>query len=132
MVTELIKGGTCALARPPHSNRTADRIRECIHDTEGGLDLARLAKEVGLSPFQVVRAFKRRFGVPPHVYQLTVRIARARRLLLQGVATADVAAECGFVDQSHLSRHFKQHVGVTPVAYAKASAAARHVTTYAP
>jgi AraC-like DNA-binding protein len=51
---------------------------------------------------------------------LRVRIGLAQRALRAGLPSADVAANHGFVDQSHFSRHFKQLVGVTPVAYARA------------
>jgi len=83
-------------------------------------DLDALCAESGLSRFQALRAFKRRYGLPPHAYQLCVRIGFAQRALLSGVSAATVAAEYGFTDQSHFSRHFKRIVGVTPAAYASA------------
>jgi AraC-like DNA-binding protein len=42
-------------------------------------------------------------------------------MLNAGAAPADVAVRCGFVDQSHLNRHFKRHLGVTPMQYANAN-----------
>ena len=89
------------------------------------LDLHALATKVGLSRFQVLRAFRKRYGLPPHAYQLCVRVARARDLLRAGQAPAEVAAECGFADQSHLGRHFKHMLGVTPAQYARARKAGR-------
>ena len=104
------------------STRAAERIRECLHADHGGkTDLATLAEETGLSRFQVLREFKRRYGLPPHAYQLCVRVAHARALLQRDVSLVDVAAECGFADQSHLTRHFRRLVGVTPLRYARAS-----------
>jgi len=44
-------------------------------------------------------------------------IELARRLLLAGQRPAEVAAAVGFYDQSHLSRHFKRHLGVSPARY---------------
>jgi AraC-like DNA-binding protein len=85
-------------------------------------DAAALAAvESHLSRFQMLRHFKHKYGLPPHAYQLRVRIGLAQRALRAGSPAADVAAEQGFVDQSHFSRHFKQLVGVTPVAYARAA-----------
>ena len=102
------------------SSRAAERIRECLHEDHGGKgDLATLAQQTGLSRFQVLREFKRRYGLPPYAYQLCVRIAHARALLQRDVSPAEVAATCGFADQSHLTRHFRRMVGITPLRYAR-------------
>jgi AraC-like DNA-binding protein len=77
-------------------------------------DLARLA---GLSPFHLSRVFAREVGLPPHTYLTGVRVDHAKRLLLAGHPAAVAARETGFVDQSHLTRHFKRIVGVTPGQY---------------
>jgi AraC-like DNA-binding protein len=74
--------------------------------------------ERGVTRLQALRAFKRSYGLPPHAYALCVRVGLAQRALRAGTRAAHVAAELGFVDQSHLSRHFKRIVGVTPAAYA--------------
>jgi len=109
------------------STRAAERIRECLHADHGGKsNLATLAQEAGLSQFQVLREFKRRYGLPPHAYQLCVRIAHARRLLQHDVSPAEVAAACGFADQSHLTRHFRRMVGITPLRYARAGGRVPH------
>lgn len=79
--------------------------------------LAELAKECGLSPFQLVRAFRAAFGAPPHAYLMQVRVRHARTMLSRGDAISNVAFACGFVDQSHLTRVFKRHFGLTPGAY---------------
>jgi AraC-like DNA-binding protein len=60
-------------------------------------------------------------GLPPHAFQLDLRIARARALLAAGDPPAAVAAACGFYDQAHLTRVFKQAVGVPPGRYARTS-----------
>src|SRR4051812_46696018 len=120
LVDEAIAGRQAA--PPAQADRSAAaRIRECLHfDAGWPMDLERLAQSTSLSRFQVLRVFKQRYGLPPHAYQLRVRIGRAQRALLAGLAPADVAADQGFVDQSHFSRHFKQLVGVTPATYARA------------
>lgn len=89
-------------------------------------DLERVA---GLSRFYLVRRFRSEIGLPPHAYQLALRIDRARSLIGDGVALHDVASRCGFTDQSHLTRHFRRAVGVTPGAYARALGVGRAVTT---
>jgi AraC-like DNA-binding protein len=79
--------------------------------------LAELADMTGLSQFALLRAFRAATGLPPHAYLNQLRARQARLLLDEGVLAADVAAEVGFADQAHLTRHFKRVVGVPPAAY---------------
>jgi AraC-like DNA-binding protein len=72
---------------------------------------------VQLSPFHLLRVFRAAVGLPPHAYQIQLRVARAKELLRAGMPIAAVAVEVGFVDQSHLTRHFKRLVGVPPGRY---------------
>ena len=44
-------------------------------------------------------------------------MARAQRLLATGASLAEAAAGTGFADQSHFTRHFKAHLGLTPGRY---------------
>lgn len=77
-------------------------------------DLAALA---GLSSYHFARRFKAETGMAPHAYVVARRIARAERLLRDGrVPLKLVAAECGFTDQSHLTRVFRRVRGLTPAA----------------
>ncbi len=82
--------------------------------------LAELARVTGLGPFTLLRAFRAETGLPPHAYLNQVRVRLARRLLDRGVPPAAAAAEAGFADQAHLTRHFKRVVGVPPGAYQRA------------
>lgn len=84
------------------------------------VSLTELAHRTGISPFHLSRVFRRDVGLPPHAYQTQARVRRARTLLREGVPIARVAAEAGFYDQAHLTRHFKRIVGVTPGRYAAA------------
>ena len=86
-----------------------------------------LAKAVGLTRFQALRAFKRRYGIPPHGYQLTVRTGLAVPLLIRGASVTQVAHELGFTDQSHFTRHFKRLWRMTPGSYARGP----HVISFA-
>lgn len=120
MVHGLIAGMPERVARfegPPI--RGTARMRECLHEEGFDIDLETLASKVGLSRFQALRAFKHRYGLPPHAYQMAVRLGLARRLLSEGSAPVDVALRCGFADQSHFNRHFKRTYGVTPLHYAR-------------
>lgn len=76
-----------------------------------------LAVAAGMSPFALLRAFRGETGLPPHAYLNQLRVRHARRLLDDGLAPALVAAEAGFADQAHLTRHFKRVMGVPPGSY---------------
>ncbi len=76
--------------------------------------LGELARIAGLSPYRLARAFSACLGMPPHAYHLHLRVRRAQRLLRAGRPVASVALDCGFADQSHLTRAFKRQIGLTP------------------
>lgn len=91
------------------------RVREYLDDCWRERPvLAELAAMVDLSSFQLLRAFEREYGLPPHAYLIQHQVREAKRMLERGVAIAEVAHSCGFADQSHLNRHFKRIWGVTP------------------
>ncbi|MDO8073022.1 AraC family transcriptional regulator [Janthinobacterium sp. SUN176] len=79
--------------------------------------LRQLAEAAGLSPYQLIRAFRAATGLTPHAYQLNMHVNRARSRLQGGTALAQLAHELGFADQSHLQRVFKAHAGITPGRY---------------
>lgn len=81
--------------------------------------LDELATLAGLSPFHLLRTFSAAIGMPPHAYLTQVRVARSKALLAAGLSIAEVAVLTGFVDQSHLTRHFKRIVGVAPGHYVR-------------
>ena len=81
------------------------------------VSLDELAAHSSLSPFHFLREFRKRYGLPPHSYQLQHRINIAKRLLAKGKPIAHVATDVGFADQSHFTRKFKAYVGTTPRRY---------------
>lgn len=99
-------------------HRSVKRIQEYLaaHFTDN-ISLEQLAAIAELSPFHLIRVFRRQVGLPPHAYRIQVRVQRAKTLLALGLPIAQVALETGFVDQSHLTNHFKRIVGVTPGQY---------------
>jgi AraC family transcriptional regulator len=81
------------------------------------ISLGDIAACVHISPFHLARTFKRAMGVSPYQYLLQVRVNSARALIMAGGgghSLADIATSVGFADQSHLTRHFKRVLGVTP------------------
>ena len=93
----------------------AERARDYLEEHNArAVPLAELASVVGVSVFHLVRVFGRRFGVPPHAYLRMLRVSRAREMLRNGKPASIVAYECGFADQSHFTRAFKDVVGMPP------------------
>jgi AraC-like DNA-binding protein len=82
--------------------------------------LATVAGVCDVSPFHLIRLFRRECGMPPHAYLRQVRIARALTMLQHGGTVSHVAYSCGFSDQSHLTRTFKNTFGLPPGAYQRA------------
>ena len=105
--------------RSPGRERRAVRLsREYLEEhAEENVTLQALAGLAGLSAFHLCRVFREAVGMPPHAYQTQVRVRRAKSLLRAGLPITQVAAEAGFYDQAHLTRHFKRIVGLTPGRY---------------
>src|SRR5207249_10520594 len=59
------------------------------------LDLKQLGRQIGVSPYSLLRMFRSQVGLSPREYQIQLRITRAKRLLRDGLPTAQVAVETG-------------------------------------
>jgi len=100
-----------------HSRAVAEAVRYIQDNYSREVTLSDIAEAVHLSPFHLTRLFKQALGVSPHQYLIQVRVNSARSLLTAGSgerSLAEVASAVGFADQSHLTRHFKRLLGVTP------------------
>jgi AraC-like DNA-binding protein len=95
-------------------------LRHRLHETVTLDDLGNVS---GLSRFHLLRSFAAKVGLPPHAYQVRLRIERAMTLLRSGLSPSAVAGLVGFADQSHLTRHFRRLMHVTPAQYARATGA---------
>ena len=79
------------------------------------IELVQLSAIAGLSVFHFARQFKQSAGVSPHYYLVGRRIERAKELLAEtDLSLSEIAFATGFSDQSHLTRHFRQMIGVAP------------------
>jgi AraC-like DNA-binding protein len=123
VVARLLRShGSVAVGGPrrPAGTRAAAGARDLLWDRMADPPtLDELANAVGARPFQLLRAFRDAYGLPPHAWLTQQRVRRAQRLLTAGVPAADAAVDVGFVDQSHLTRHFRRIVGVTPGVYGR-------------
>ncbi len=82
------------------------------------MELGSLAKKAHLSKFHFCRVFKRHIGMNPMKFVATLRIERAKELLMKNDKTVSlVANEVGFRDLSNFIRQFKKITGVTPTMY---------------
>lgn len=106
------------LAKLGEERQPIDRVRTYLEDHYNQeVSLEQLAQVANLSAFHLNRSFRRRFGMPPHAYQIQVRILQAQRLLRREWSIEKVAIETGFASQSHFGSHFKRLVCVTPRQY---------------
>jgi AraC-like DNA-binding protein len=105
-------------AATPQRIPAVERAREYLQNRPTQpVGLPEVGAVAGVTLSHLVRSFSRTVGLPPKSYHAQVRLARARRLLAEGKSATWVAHECGFADQSHLSRRFKECHGVTPSAF---------------
>ncbi len=126
---------TCALLLGRHANAprphalgadASEQVRQVRDRLADRLlappTLTQLAAMAGLGKYQLLRRFTQAYGLPPHAWLLQQRAERARHLVLHGTSLAEAAADCGFADQSHMTRIFARQFGFTPGAWQKATA----------
>jgi AraC-like DNA-binding protein len=106
---------------PPRRSRASTRrARELIHERfASAITVDELVAATGVSRCHLLRTFTDE--VPPHRYQIHLRIARSRELLAKGFSPAFVAAQLGFYDQGHFTGQFHRIVGVTPGRFGRES-----------
>ncbi len=111
--------GQCEFAPAHVAHPAARKAREFIADhAADGITLDEVASASGLSRYELSRQFKAAFGMPPHAWQLQVRIDRSKPHLKKGHPVGEVALLMGFSDQAHFTRVFKKSTGYTPGTYA--------------
>jgi len=127
-----------AVRRALASKRAAHFIADCITDIayapakeassieaaamrlaqDRSSSIAGLAQEIRMRPDRLSKRFKKRFGVSPQIYAGGARLERAKALLASGGGSlAEIAASCGYFDQSHLCRSLKQALAMTPLEF---------------
>lgn len=119
LVTHLLHHySTRTLINPPLQGLSKQQLKQVVeyidHHLDQNLTLTTLAAIAHISPSYFSALFKQSTGLTPHQYVIRCRIDRAKQLLLQGMSVAEAALNLGFSHQSHLNRHFKRLVGMTP------------------
>ncbi len=100
----------------------ARKVRDYIdsHIT-GPVLVADLCALVQRSEAHFSRAFRLTFGRSPHAFVIRRRVELAAQYMLQTeMPLSDIALRCGFADQPHLSKHFRQITEHTPAAWRRA------------
>lgn len=95
------------------------RAHEMILDNarEAGLEIREVAWMCGAHPVSLARRYRRHFGTSPSFALRQARVSRAAAVIGGGTSIAEAADECGFADQSHLTRDFRRVFGLSPARY---------------
>jgi len=100
---------------PKHLRLVKDYIEANLAST---LSLADMARQCNLSPNHFSRLFKRATDLTPYQYVLRRRMERAQRLLSEtDLPIAQIALDCGFGNQVHLTQTFKRFIGLSPASF---------------
>lgn len=78
------------------------------------ISLYQLASLACLSEYHFNRYFHKCYGLSPYAYYLVCKMKKSQGFLLNNNSVTDTTYEMGFFDQSHFSRLFKKHIGVSP------------------
>jgi AraC family transcriptional regulator len=98
------------------------RVREYIDaNLASRITVAQLSAQVHRSAGHFSRAFRQAVGESPHAYIVNCRVQAAAIFMMKSEATlSEIAIDCGFTDQAHLSKHFRNLLGETPAAWRRA------------
>ncbi|MGG4217975.1 AraC family transcriptional regulator [Paenibacillus jamilae] len=99
-------------------NVLVSKAKDMIHSNlEHVLKLEEICKELNLSKFQFIRLFNAHTGISPYQYFLNCKVERAKQLIEKNKDIYSAVAACGFVDLTHLNKHFKSMYGTTAFEY---------------
>ena len=97
---------------PRQCNRAIEYIEECLGDN---LTLAGIAQAAGVSTGRLNSEFKRSMKLAPYQYVLNARVRRANAMLIStDLSLAQIALQCGFSNQQHMTRMVRRMTGRTP------------------
>ena len=106
---------------PQATLQTATRLAERIErevDAGGAVAIESMIRHLGYHPDYGNSLFRQVFGVSARQYESTLRLRRAKMLLLDDVLSiGEIAARLGYVDGNRFSRQFKRWCGISPAAF---------------
>jgi AraC-like DNA-binding protein len=103
------------LADAPEPPREVEWAWRQLLRSGGRVRVNAIAAELGWSPRRLIQRFREHVGLPPKTAARVIRFDRAVTALRTGTPRiAEVAAACGYADQAHLSREFRELGGVSP------------------
>ena len=85
------------------------------------IDLKDLALLQGFSPYHLLRLFKLYYGITPRQYQITKRIEKAKKNLINGWKVSESCYDVGFQSVTTFSTLFKRKTGMTPTEFKKSN-----------
>jgi AraC-like DNA-binding protein len=90
-----------------------------LRSSAGRASVSGLAGELGWSHRRLIASFREGIGLPPKAIGRMLRFERVSRLLqrVDEPRLAEVAIDCGYYDQAHLNRDFREFAGTTPGEY---------------
>lgn len=105
----------------PLDSRIRTLVDEWKRELPDEISVEDLAARAGLSSHRFMHLFKEEMGLPVRRYLLWLRTNRAVRLLKEGLSLTEAAHEAGFADSAHMSRTFKDMIGIHPSFFFKDS-----------
>src|SRR5664279_6476747 len=99
--------------------RNIDRVTEFINEKKGNVHMDWLLKQANMSTKTFERHFSEKIGLTPKLFSRIVRFSHSMKMLDQRKGVFDIIDSCGYVDQAHFIREFKNFAGVTPRYYHK-------------
>ncbi len=130
-LAEMRDAGDIEKALLQRRRREDPLIDEAVRLLSGSLDVAAVASRLGVSSRQLERRFKAQVGISPKLF---ARIRRFQRVFPaienDGAGWVDAAADCGYYDQAHLIRDFREFAGEPPAALLAGDELARHFLSH--
>jgi AraC-like DNA-binding protein len=94
-----------------------------LYTTQGRAPIGALASELGWSHRRLIARFREQIGLTPKAVARVIRFDRAATALrMQDRGLAEIAYGCGYADQAHLNREFRELAGTSPTRFRAAIA----------
>lgn len=114
-VARIIRDSDAVYSEHPEMRRIVNYVRSHYREK---LSVAEIAKVGGISVSSQERLFKKTFGLTPLMYLRRTRLNAACKMLREtSVGLAEIAVQCGFNDQTNMTRAFRQELKITPLKY---------------